>query len=132
MNILFYHCDICGKDIFVLSDNGIPTECCGQEMTEVKVNYFDGAGEKHVPVFHTEGNKVTVKVGSVSHPMTEEHLIMWIGLRTDRGFQFRELHEGDAPEACFTTDCGERAEAAYAFCNIHGLWSSEAGSETEM
>ena len=35
MNLRFYHCDICGKVITILSDTGIPTNCCGQVMQEL-------------------------------------------------------------------------------------------------
>ena len=31
--------------------------------------------EKHVPVIEVEGNKVTVRVGAVEHPMLPEHYI---------------------------------------------------------
>ena len=42
----------------------------------------------------TDGNKISVKVGSVEHPMTEAHLIEWILLRTDKGNQRKTLAPG--------------------------------------
>lgn len=36
------------------------------------------APEKHVPVIEAQGSKVTVKVGSVTHPMLPEHFIQWL------------------------------------------------------
>ena len=38
-------------------------------------NTTDGAYEKHVPVIEQNGDFVTVKVGSVEHPMVEAHYI---------------------------------------------------------
>ena len=129
MTLHFYHCDICGKNIAVLSEADIPTSCCGQTMKELVPNQTDGAFEKHVPVFRKIGHTVTVRVGSVPHPMTEEHSITWIGLRTSGGFQFRELHPGDSPEAVFLIENEDQAEAVYAYCNLHGFWISEKESE---
>lgn len=122
MKLTFYQCDICGKVIGVIDDVGIPTDCCGQTMHEIAVNMTDGAGEKHLPVFEISGNKVTVNVGSIPHPMTEQHSILWVGLRTSTGFHFRKLNPGDAPEASFMLCDGECVEAVLSFCNVHGLW----------
>lgn len=125
MNLQFYRCDICEKVITVLFDTGIPTDCCGQPMEELVPNRTDGAAEKHVPVIHKEEDTVFVKVGSEPHPMLNNHSILWIGLRTAQGFQFKKLNPGDLPEAAFSICAGDRAEAAYAFCDIHGLWCAE-------
>ena len=129
MNLHFYYCELCGKVITVLSDTGIPTDCCGQAMEELVPNTADGAGEKHVPVVTQEGGTVTVRVGSVPHPMTEAHRITWIGLRTAHGFQFKELEPGDLPVAVFTVSPTTCPEAVYAYCNLHSLWcwEKEAG-----
>lgn len=125
MNLHFYHCDVCGKVVTVLSETGIPTVCCGRAMTELLPCQTDVASEKHVPVYFTEGNAVMVRIGGVPHPMTGSHSIVWIGLRTARGFQFRELNPGDRPEASFLLCPGDRAEAVYSFCTLHGLWCSD-------
>ena len=126
MNLHFYHCDTCGKTIAVLSGTEIPTICCGQKMRELIPNKTDAAVEKHVPVVTVSCDTITVRVGSTPHPMAEEHSITWIGLKTAQGFQIKELHPGDSPEACFRLSEGDCAEAAYACCNLHGLWISEA------
>lgn len=125
MNLRFYYCDICGKVITILSDTGIPTDCCGQAMRELIPNRTDGVAEKHVPVFSIVGNTFLVRIGSAPHPMTGSHSITWIGLRTTHGFQFEELHPGDSPENNFSLSPGDRVEAVYAFCNLHGLWCSD-------
>lgn len=125
MNMRFYQCDICGKVIAVITDTDIPTICCGQTMRELIPNTTDGAAEKHVPVYYSEGDTVTIHVGSAPHPSADNHYIGWIALRTDGGFQFRELHPGDLPTTVFTVDPADPVRAVYAFCNLHGLWLSE-------
>ncbi len=79
----------------------------------------EGAGEKHLPVVERDGDKITVKVGSVFHPMTKEHSITWIFLETQKGGQFVRL---DQPVAEFILPKGDTAIAAYAYCNLHGFW----------
>lgn len=125
MLLRFYYCEICGKVITILSGDGIPTDCCGETMAELIPNRTDGAFDKHVPVFTVEGDTVHVRIGSEPHPMTTDHYISWIGLRTNHGFAFRELHPGELPLADFTLRLGDRVEAVYAYCNLHGLWYAE-------
>ena len=78
----FYICKHCGNIIAYVRDSGVPVVCCGEKMQRIEPNTTDGAHEKHVPVIEVEGNKVTVKIGSVEHPMIEEHHIEWIALQT--------------------------------------------------
>ena len=54
--------------------------------------------------------------------MAPEHYIEWIAISTDRGNQRKILKPGDKPMACFALCDGEKFEAAYAYCNLHGLW----------
>ncbi len=51
---------------------------------KLTANTTDGAYEKHVPVIEHTGDYVTVKVGSVAHPMLDAH---WIVLDTNTGYQ---------------------------------------------
>ena len=125
MKLHFYQCNVCGKVIAILSDTGVPTVCCDEDMEELIPNETDGASEKHVPVFSGTDDTFTVKVGSTPHPMTKDHSISWIGLSTSHGFQFKELQPGDSPEVPFALTPDDWEEAAFAFCNIHGLWSRE-------
>ena len=84
----------------------------------------DAAQEKHVPVV-TQGDVIHVEVGSVAHPMEEEHFITMIVLETTHGFQVKQLNPGEAPAADFTVAPGEEAVAVYEYCNLHGLWKAE-------
>ncbi len=104
----FYKVD--GK--IIISDTPI-----GEPVTP---NTTDGAHEKHVPVIEQHGDFVTVKVGSVEHPMLDVHYIEWIVLETATGYQKHDLKPGEKPEAHFAVT--EPVVAAYEYCNLHGLW----------
>ena len=123
-NHKFYICEHCGNLVSVVHDSGVPMMCCGQKMKELVPGTVDAAKEKHVPEVEVVGNLVKVKVGSVTHPMTEEHHIAFIVLETDRGFQKKDLDPTGAPEAEFALAEGEKVVAAYEYCNLHGLWQA--------
>ena len=120
----FYICAHCGNIIAYVNNSGVPVMCCGQKMQELIPGTTDASQEKHVPVYTVEGNKVFVKVGSVTHPMQEEHYIQWISLQTKQGNQRKVLKPTDAPEACFCLCEGDEVEAVYEYCNLHGLWKA--------
>ena len=120
----FFICEHCGNIIGVINDSGVPMMCCGQKMTRLVPGTVEASVEKHLPVVTVDGEKVKVEIGSVAHPMAEEHSILWVYLLTDKGGQRKSLNVGDKPEACFSL-CGEKAVAAYAYCNLHGLWKTD-------
>lgn len=120
----FFICRHCGNIVGMVFDAKVPMTCCGEVMEELVPNTVDAAQEKHVPVVTVEGNMVTVKVGSAEHPMTEAHLINWIYIETEKGGQRKVLQAGEAPEAKFAL-VDDKAVAAYAYCNLHGLWVAE-------
>lgn len=122
----FYICKHCGNIITFMENKGVPVMCCGEKMSELVPGSVDAATEKHVPVISVEGNKVTVTVGEVEHPMAEEHFIEWIALETQEGNQRKELKPGSKPQAVFMLAETDKAVAAYAYCNLHGLWKAEA------
>ena len=121
----FYICEHCGNVITKLTSKGVPVQCCGQAMTELKAGVTDAAVEKHVPAVSVENDAVRVSVGSVTHPMTEEHSILWVAVETERDALIHWLHPGEAPEAVFALTDGQQAKAVYAYCNLHGLWKAE-------
>ena len=122
--IKFLKCSHCGNVVTYLVDKGVPLVCCGEKMTELVPNTTDAAGEKHVPVVKKEGNIVTVTVGSVEHPMLDEHYIMFIVLETKKGYQKADLKPQDKPVASFLLAEDDEVVAAYEYCNLHGLWKS--------
>ncbi len=118
----FYICKHCGNILGVARDGGVTPVCCGETMSELKANTVDAAQEKHVPVITVNGDEVKVAVGSVAHPMVEEHFIQWVFLETEQGTQRKCLKPGVAPEVVFALVPGDKVIAAYEYCNLHGLW----------
>ena len=121
----FYRCSGCGNFVMMIGEKTACTpKCCGETMTKLEANTTDGAAEKHVPDVTVDGDHVYVKVGSVKHPMLEEHHICFIYLETKNGGQIRYLNPGDEPEAAFALNV-EKAVCVYEYCNLHGLWAKE-------
>ena len=120
----FFICKHCGNIVGILHASGAPVSCCGDNMTELVPNTVDAAQEKHVPVVKIDGNKVTVEVGSVEHPMLDAHYIQWIYLETNHGGQRRALVPGEKPTATFILE-DDTPVAVYEYCNLHGLWKTE-------
>ncbi|MDD5758733.1 MAG: desulfoferrodoxin [Desulfobulbaceae bacterium] len=115
-----YQCEMCGNMVEVLHAGGGELVCCGQPMKLLAENSTDAAKEKHVPVIVSGDGGYTVKVGSVAHPMTAEHLIEWIELIAGSTVYRHALKAGDAPEVFFATTATQ--VSARAYCNLHGLW----------
>jgi len=120
----FYICRHCGNIIGLIKDSGVPVVCCGEKMAQLVPNTVEASAEKHLPVVTSSGDIVKVSVGSVAHPMTAEHSIQWVYLETEHGGQRKCLQPGEAPEVSFAL-CGDKPVAAYAYCNLHGLWKTE-------
>jgi superoxide reductase len=118
-----YRCSHCKLQLEVTAEAGVPAPiCCGEPMSLQVANTQDAAKEKHVPVLETPGDGILVKVGSVAHPMTEEHYIEWVCLETEHGIQYAHLNPDDKPKAKFAICDGDEIRAVYAFCNQHDLW----------
>lgn len=123
-NNKFYICEHCGNLIGMINDAGVPMMCCGQKMKKLEAGVVEASHEKHIPVVTVDGNIVTVVIGSVEHPMVAEHSILWVYLQTDKGGQRKCLEVGKAPIVTFALS-DEKPIAAYAYCNLHGLWRAE-------
>ena len=78
-----YKCEICGNMVEVLHAGVGELVCCGEPMELQEENTVDAAKEKHVPVIEKVEGGFKVKVGSVPHPMLEEHHIEWIQALAD-------------------------------------------------
>ena len=116
----FYICEHCGNIIEYVKESGVPVMCCGQKITELVPGTSDGAHEKHVPVVTVDGDKVTVEVGSVEHPMVEAHYIQWIAIETTSGSQKVKLEYTDKPRAEFKLvgEFGWKPEDARGVLNL--------------
>ena len=117
-----YRCPVCGNMVEVLNPGAGELVCCGKPMMLLKENTTDAAQEKHVPVVEKTADGYRVKVGSVEHPMLNEHFIQWIELLTPKSVLRRELKPGCKPEATFITN--EECLCARAYCNLHGMWKA--------
>jgi superoxide reductase len=118
-----YVCKVCGNTIEVLDASGGKLVCCGQPMELQTENTVDASKEKHIPVVTLNNNIAAVQVGSVPHPMEENHHISWIELRQGDKVQYAFLKPGQEPKATFTIEPGKEI-AVREFCNLHGLWRS--------
>lgn len=121
----FYICETCGNIVAYVKNSGVPVFCCGKKMQEIIPGTSDASTEKHVPVIVVDGNKVTVSVGSIEHPMVKEHYIEWISIETKDGNQRKVLAPEDAPMAEFMITDTDEVKAAYAYCNLHSLWKTD-------
>ena len=117
-----YKCEVCGNIVEMIHTGKGKLVCCEQPMKLYEENSTDAAREKHVPVLEKTSNGYKVKVGSIAHPMEEEHYIEWIELTAGEYSSRQFLKPGDSPEAVFCIDSDD--VVARAYCNIHGLWRS--------
>jgi len=118
-----YKCNVCGNMIDVVHAGAGELVCCGQPMNRLQENTVEASKEKHVPVAERNGDLLTVKVGSVFHPMEEKHYIEWIEVIAD-GKTYREfLKPGQTPQATF--NIGKASSyVVREYCNLHGLWKA--------
>ena len=121
----FYRCKHCGNLIAMVDAKACTPVCCGEPMELLVPGVVEAATEKHIPEFTVEGNTVNVVVGSVIHPMLENHYIEWICLETNKGFAIKYLKPGEEPKTSFALAEGETVARVYAYCNLHGLWVKE-------
>ena len=121
---LFYICKHCGNLVSMVEDKGVSVVCCGEPMTRLEPNTVDAAAEKHLPAVTRDGETIHVEVGSVLHPMTEEHYIQWVYVASDTLGQRKCFAPGDRSVHDFCDS--EGAVAVYAYCNLHGLWKVDA------
>lgn len=119
-------CKKCGNLVAMINDAGKILSCCKNDMDEVTPNVTEASREKHTPTIKRKGNTVEVIVGDkIVHPMEPEHFISWVCLITDSGSQRKMISEKKEPRVVFHISDGEKVIKAFAFCNLHGLWSRE-------
>lgn len=123
-NQKFFMCKSCGKLVGIVINKGVELKCCGEDMVELIPNTVEASLEKHIPEVEVNGELVTVKVGSIPHPMEEAHHIDFIYVETKNGGQRKALKVGSEPKAEFKI-INDEVIAVYAYCNLHGLWKKE-------
>lgn len=119
-----YKCDSCKVLVEVV--HPMEAELNVEGLREVKAGVVDAALEKHVPVAEVVDGKLVVKVGSVAHPMTEEHYITTIWVEFEDGSVEKSgLVPANAPETTFDLKGRTGKVTVYEYCNLHGLWKAE-------
>ncbi len=127
-NLQIFKCNICGNIVEVWHAGVGELVCCGQPMELLGGKLEEEGYEKHVPVIERTEDGVKVKVGSVPHPMEEEHYIEWIELIVANGQVYNQfLQPGVPPEATFATKATNITARAY--CNVHGMWKVEGAED---
>lgn len=116
----FFKCD--NDSLLIPVTKCFTNEGSLKSADEITPNSEDASKEKHIPVVTCTENTIIVNVGSIAHPMTEEHSITSVILETQKGGQYQFLPHDSEPIAKFEVASGDRAVAAYAYCNLHGLW----------
>jgi superoxide reductase len=121
-----YKCDVCGSVVESLwNGSGCTITCCNQPMRELLPNTTDAVKEKHVPMIIRDGDRVTVKVGEIAHPMTAEHYILFVELLVGEKVLRHDFKEGDTvAEATFLVEDRDAPLQAREFCNLHGFWGT--------
>jgi superoxide reductase len=132
MDQKFFICKHCGNLTGLIENKGAPMVCCGEKMTELVPNTVEAGAEKHLPVVGSEPGTcscecvcLSVHVGSAAHPMDGGHHIKFVYVETERGGQRKYLKAGDEPKLDFRIT-NDKPVAVYAYCNLHGLWKTEA------
>jgi superoxide reductase len=117
-----YKCKVCGNIVGVLHSGAGELVCCGKPMVLQVENTVDASVEKHVPVVEVIPEGIRVTVGSVAHPMVEEHYIEWIEVITPDRVYRKYLNPGEPPQAEFKVS--PEGIKVREYCNLHGLWKA--------
>lgn len=115
-------CPACGRVFTDELGNLANVTCCGKKPEPLAANSVDAAVEKHVPSVEVNDGELLVRVGSVEHPMTKEHYIMWVSQVCGNRETKVILSPEQEPVVRFPymPEC-----RIYAYCNLHGLWVKE-------
>ncbi|MCK9223717.1 MAG: desulfoferrodoxin [Candidatus Muirbacterium halophilum] len=119
-----YKCEKCGNIVEMVHGGPGELVCCEVPMIKMEEKTAEMKLEKHVPMITVKDNQVTVFVGSTEHPMLDNHYIEWIEILADNKVYRKHLKPGEKPEAVFNIKASKITAREY--CNIHGLWVSEA------
>lgn len=106
-------------NFFVQLDN---EQNAPQELIQILVEKHEGDETKHQPIITKEGHQIKVKIGDVMHPMTLEHHISMIFLKTKQGGQYKLLSYQESPIVTFELSEDDEPLEVYGYCNLHGLW----------
>lgn len=128
MDKIYIFCKNCGN----LRMDGVVEKCCGDDMVEIIPNTEDADFENHIPVVERVGDILRVDVGEIAHPMTEEHHIRYIYLKTNMNLKKAPMKIGENPMTTFILQKDEMPEEVLAYCNLHGVWTDWKEPEEEV
>lgn len=122
---VFLKCGRCNTVVEALSGRCCDEMmCCMQPMEIIKPNLL-GSEENHMPVVKRDGCNLTICVGRILHPMSEEHRILWVEIRDRYIVRRINLKSGSDPIISVFTSSKEPV-TVYAYCSRHGLWRTSA------
>ncbi|NLV26019.1 MAG: desulfoferrodoxin [Methanomicrobiales archaeon] len=117
-----YECDKCKQMVLIVQEGPGSLVCCDQPMIQMQEKSGAEEGkEKHIPVVEKTEKGTRVKVGSIPHPMVDDHFIQWIEVIGDSFLQTETLKPGENPEKEFCVPF-EKVKKVRIFCNKHGFW----------
>lgn len=137
-------CGFCGHVEFGSAPERCPVCASPKEKYAQNDNVFKESEEKskeaavkHIPAIKV--NKacglipeetcidIIVRIGETLHPMVENHHITWIDCYVDDQYISRILlTPGVYAAGCFHLKTSGSKVRVVEFCNIHGVWQSEA------
>ena len=119
-----YKCEICGNIVEIVLAGEGELVCCGQPMNllEEQSMQDEMLQEKHVPVIKMEEDNIEIRVGSIQHPMTEEHYIQFIEAYSKDKRYVKRKYLFPNEEPVLKLKCNCKDTIARELCNIHGLW----------
>lgn len=125
-----FKCNVCGNIVEVVLSGGGELVCCNQPMELVVPKTSVESCEKHIPVLEENRDDKTVRVGSMPHPMEDEHYIQFIEVisKDQKWVKRKYLHPHEQPEMKFKCKCDKKFDA-FAHCNLHGLWENKFEGE---
>ena len=115
-----HKCEVCGNTVQVILEGFGQLTCCGQPMLKMLPKTNDeNFAEKHVPVFNETEAGLEIKVGSIPHPMENEHYIMFMeAISKDKNSMLLQyLYPNDEPKTVIRDI--QEDENALEICNIH-------------
>ena len=120
--LIIKKCLKCGALVEVINDcncDDCGITCCSEPMVKLISNSVDASFEKHIPTFEHRGDEIFVKV---NHVMDKEHYIEWLAMTAGEKICKIKLYPEQNAECRFKYIPGSKI---YAYCNKHGLWSTE-------
>ena len=95
------------------------------ELIHILVENHEGDEMKHQPIVSKDKKTVKVKIGDIMHPMSAEHHISMIFLKTKHGGQYKLLSYQQSPIVIFELSEDDEPLEVYGYCNLHGLWKEK-------